>query len=151
MYCTKCGNELPDDAQFCENCGMSINQDTEKETNGVSSFGQKVDGIIGWAKEAPKQTTAYQNLKKMVDEENQYSQTGRKRKESVTSAMAFVLAFMPFTSLIGFCLAIIDLKNNDGTESHTGSKLALWISIILMIIAVAFIVTVWDELSYILG
>ena len=23
-YCPKCGNELPDDAQFCNECGYSV-------------------------------------------------------------------------------------------------------------------------------
>ena len=34
-YCPKCGNELPDDAQFCNECGYSVlvdNTHTDEET-----------------------------------------------------------------------------------------------------------------------
>lgn len=34
-YCPKCGNELPDDAQFCNECGYSVlvdNNHTDEET-----------------------------------------------------------------------------------------------------------------------
>lgn len=34
MYCTKCGNELPEDARFCGKCGASIQQgEDNKNTN----------------------------------------------------------------------------------------------------------------------
>ena len=34
-YCPKCGNKLPDDAQFCNECGYSVlvdNNHTDEET-----------------------------------------------------------------------------------------------------------------------
>lgn len=31
MYCTKCGNQVPDDAQFCEKCGTPVKTEQVKE------------------------------------------------------------------------------------------------------------------------
>jgi len=32
MFCSKCGNENPNDSQFCSKCGVKLNDSTNKET-----------------------------------------------------------------------------------------------------------------------
>jgi len=42
MFCTKCGAEIDDNAQFCENCGAKV----EKKKKGVSLDSTNIPGIV---------------------------------------------------------------------------------------------------------
>ena len=38
QYCRKCGKELEDDAEFCDDCGFELNSNlTQQQSNGISS------------------------------------------------------------------------------------------------------------------
>lgn len=41
MYCTQCGNELPNVAQFCSNCGTETVKNTGQESGKTKSSGKK--------------------------------------------------------------------------------------------------------------
>ena len=45
QYCRKCGQELEDDAEFCESCGFQLNQDPTQETKVVKATENKPEKV----------------------------------------------------------------------------------------------------------
>lgn len=48
MFCTKCGAKLPKDSKYCVECGVSINEDSNKVSNNTSSTPSFVWAIVGF-------------------------------------------------------------------------------------------------------
>ena len=50
MYCSNCGKEIPNDADFCPNCGAKQNRNIEEQINEVknkaNNFSKKIDGEV---------------------------------------------------------------------------------------------------------
>ena len=44
MYCFKCGNQLPDDAKFCANCGANVVEDNNIQNESADA---KINDTIG--------------------------------------------------------------------------------------------------------
>ena len=39
MYCSKCGKQIEDDAQFCRYCGYNLNSNSQESTQNYNGFG----------------------------------------------------------------------------------------------------------------
>lgn len=52
MFCKKCGKEIPDDAQFCQFCGQSLNEkiqtsQSEPKSQGIALILCLLLGMVG--------------------------------------------------------------------------------------------------------
>ena len=55
MFCTKCGKEVSDDANFCPNCGVRTRKGVEELKDGLSKVGEEISkGLSIAAKEIEK-------------------------------------------------------------------------------------------------
>lgn len=54
MFCSNCGAENPNDAQYCKNCGKALNINRTSALN-TSKYKDQLSGVVGRLKKMPKQ------------------------------------------------------------------------------------------------
>lgn len=65
MFCYKCGNQLPDDAEFCNKCGEKLYKRAKKEQ--TSSFNDDQNGFINFIDSRIKANTQYNSAQELLN------------------------------------------------------------------------------------
>ena len=135
MFCKYCGNQLPDNVNFCPQCGKIVDGENENTSS---------DDVVVVAQQSAAQTNYFYAP---VSED-----TGSSVSAMVFGILSLILSLTFYFSIVGFIFAIIArVKVNNFVNRYRGtngmikagsitSKLGLVFSIImLVIITVAFI------------
>ncbi|MBQ7906590.1 MAG: zinc ribbon domain-containing protein [Clostridia bacterium] len=132
MYCPNCGQQLPDDALFCGNCGTKVSTSQPQETPNT---------------EAQYSQPAYQHPAYQQPNQQPYQQPVQKQESPVLSTWALLCSLI-FNPIVGIVLGIIGIKK---TPSYRGKCIAAIIIGAVMMVVVVIIYIIYFALLAELG
>ena len=143
-YCVNCGNQLPDDANFCSKCGRSVEQESAPQqntsTNSPSSMSNS--SRLVWDRETgtyklnpnsqpiskPQSNNYWQNSNYQSNQRKYYKSSSNTNASLHGGGLGFVLTF--FFGLIGFILCLC-LGDDD---CKSAAKTTFWVTFIIGVI-----------------
>jgi len=143
-YCVNCGNQLPDDANFCSKCGRSVEQESAPQqntsTNSPSSMSNS--SRLVWDRETgtykqnpnyippaqPQQPNTYWQNSNYSHQQRYYKTSSNANASLHGGGLGFVLTF--FLGLLGFILCLC-LGDDD---CKSAAKTTFWVTFIIGVI-----------------
>lgn len=131
IRCPECGKEISDKAASCPNCGYPIKElYIEKPYNYYNNIEYK---------DVIEESNDYENEKDVQNSIEQQSVIRpyiSKKNNSILGIVALILSVLGCTAIIGFIIAVIDIKNNDEKDKKLSwyaiGVCCLWIIFLLI-------------------
>ena len=95
MFCRNCGTKLPDDAKFCNNCGVATNNENQQTNAGTAETN------FSEAKEPKSEAPKTEVPKTSVDTQKTNTAATKKKSNNTMKTIGIILAALGVFSVIG--------------------------------------------------
>lgn len=147
MFCSKCGNQIPDGSQFCSACGANLSnpssfkaeeqQNLNRETSAYTmALVAKFSGPFGWRVLFPKESHDWiLSSFKELDADT----STRILNYTFANPIFFDIFLTPALTIIPICgLMVMDEGKNNFVDKHILGGIIIFIGIILVLWGVKY-------------